>query len=250
MPRFENKVALVTGGSSGIGYACAASFAREGATVIITGRDMQKGRAAAETLSKFGWRVSFLACDFREGGQIATLFSKIKTDHQRLDFAVNSAGIEGKPFTKLTEYPEPVWDEVLQVNLKAVWLCLKYEIELMRGQGGAIVNVASLAGLQASLTGGAAYTASKHGVVGLTRAAAKEFADETIRVNCVCPALIKTPMAEAVLSEGLEELGAKHHPIGRIGQPQDVASAVLWLCSPDSSFITGVALPVDGGILA
>jgi NAD(P)-dependent dehydrogenase (short-subunit alcohol dehydrogenase family) len=248
MLELNDKIALVTGGNSGIGLACAERFVALGANVVITGRSVDK---AQEALERLGRRASFLPCDLRDGDQIRALFEQIRQQHGRLDIAVNNAGVEGKSFTKLVEYPEEIWDEVIQVNLKAVWLCMKGEIELMlRAGSGAIVNVSSLAGLKASLSGGAAYTASKHGVVGLTRSAAKEYAANRIRVNCVCPALIRTPMAEAVIPEGLDELGAKHHPVGRIGEPEDVASAVAWLCSDVSSFLTGISVPVDGGLLS
>lgn len=246
----RGKVVLVTGGTSGIGLACARAFALLGTRVVITGSSAHKGRQALDAFEP-SEDVQFIAADFRSNDQIRALFDQIAVRYGRLDCAVNNAGIEGQPFTQLTDYPERIWDEVIQINLKAVWLCMQREIEAMLAHGsGSIVNVASLAGLQASMSGGSAYTASKHGVVGLTRSAAKEYAARGIRVNCLCPALIKTPMAEAVIPEGLDELGARHHPIGRIGYPTDVAAAAIWLCSEASAFVTGISLPIDGGLSA
>jgi len=246
----SSKIVLITGGNSGIGFACAKQFASTDYTTILTGRRRLAGENAVEELNKLGGDAYFLECDFKYGDQIKSLFDNIKKTYNRLDIAINSAGIEGKPFTKLTDYPEKIWDDVIQVNLKAMWLCLKYEIDLMLPyQRGTIVNIASLAGLKASLTGGAAYTASKHGVVGLTRSAAREFASQNIRVNCLCPALIKTSMAERVI-ENIDEIGAQDHPIGRVGLPRDVAQAAYWFCSDQSSFITGISVPIDGGIMA
>jgi NAD(P)-dependent dehydrogenase (short-subunit alcohol dehydrogenase family) len=250
MSDYQDKIVLVTGGTSGIGLETARKFAAVCAQVIITGSSEDKAQQALRSFAD-SQKVEFIRSDFRSNDSIHALFDAITSRHGRIDYAVNNAGIEGKPFTRITDYPEDVWDDVMQVNLKAVWLCMKRELSLMRtAGGGAIVNVSSLAGLQASMSGGAAYTASKHGVVGLTRSAAKEYAAEGIRVNCLCPALIKTPMSEAVIPEGLEELGARHHPIGRIGFPSDIASAAIWLCSEASAFITGISLPIDGGLIA
>lgn len=250
MNEHHGKIAIVTGGTSGIGLSCARAFADAGATVIVCGSSKEKGHAALHELGPER-DAHFIVSDFRRSDDIQALFDEVERRFGRIDIAVNNAGIEGKSYTAITEYPEDVWDDVIQVNLKAVWLCMKREIALMLpAGGGSIVNVSSLAGLRASMSGGAAYTASKHGVVGLTRSAAREFAAQGIRVNCLCPALIKTPMAEAVIPDGLDELGARHHPIGRIGYPADVSSAAIWLCSSSSAFITGVSLPIDGGYSA
>lgn len=246
----RGKVVLVTGGTSGIGLSCARAFAALGARVVISGSSADKGRQAVATFDR-DEDATFIAADFRSNEQIRALFDQIAERYGRLDCAINNAGIEGQSYTQLTDYPERIWYEVIQINLTAVWLCMQREIDAMLARGsGCIVNIASLAGLQASMSGGSAYTASKHGVVGLTRSAAKEYAAQGIRVNCLCPALIKTPMAEAVIPEGLDELGAKHHPIGRIGYPTDVAAAAVWLCSEASAFITGISLPIDGGLSA
>ncbi len=246
----KHKIVLVTGGNSGIGLACAQQFAKPDYTTIITGRRKQEGALAVENINDLGGNAIFMPCDFKENTQIQSLFKEIKDTFNHLDYAINNAGIEGQSFTKIIDYPEHIWDDVIQVNLKAVWLCMKYEIDLMLPRHkGSIVNISSLAGLKASLTGGAAYTASKHGVVGLTRSTAKEFADKNIRVNCVCPALIKTPMAESIINN-IDEVGAQHHPLGRIGLPQDVAQAAYWLCTENASFITGASIPVDGGLMA
>lgn len=254
MKEFYKKTILITGGTSGIGLACAEKFSLAGADIIITGKDSIKGNKVVKDFTTLNKKIRFIACDMRSSEEIKQLFKTIYTDFGQLDFAINNAGIEGKPFTKIIHYPEETWDEVIKINLKAVWLCLKNEINLMlqktRKQERCIVNIASIAGLQASLTGGAAYTASKHGVVGLTRSVSKEFAEYGIRINCICPALIKTPMSEFILKDNLKKIGRKHHPIGRIGLPQDIANTAFWLCSRESSFITGVSMPVDGGLTA
>jgi NAD(P)-dependent dehydrogenase (short-subunit alcohol dehydrogenase family) len=248
---FNNKTVLITGGTSGIGRACVQLFAAYGAEVIIVGRQEEEAHKIIHENTQQNSKVHFIFCDFKETQQIKKLFLEVRDRFKHLDIAINNAGIEGKSFTKLVDYSEEIWDEVIQVNLKAVWLCLKEEISIMlQGLGGVIINVSSLAGLKASLTGGVAYTASKHGVVGLTRSAAKEYAAKNIRVNCVCPAIIKTPMAVHVLGNEVDTYGAAHHPIGRVGLPEEVASTILWLASPKSSFITGSIIPIDGGVSA
>jgi NAD(P)-dependent dehydrogenase (short-subunit alcohol dehydrogenase family) len=165
-------------------------------------------------------------------------------------YLINNAGIEGTPFVKTADYEEAVWDKVIAINLKGVWLCMKYAIPLiLKSGGGAIVNVSSFAGLRASKTGGSAYTASKHGVVGMTKSTALEYATSNLRVNAVCPAIIDTPNARNVLGADLSKAG-QIHPMGRIGTSKEVADAVLWLSSNQSSFITGISLPIDGGLQA
>ena len=247
----SGKVALITGGNSGIGKACAKLFSSHGATVIITARREKEGFETVDEIQKAGGHCEFFKCDLTNHLEIKALFELIHEKHKRIDYAVNNAGIEGKSFTRLTDYPEEVWDEVMTVNLKSVWLCLKYEITQMLKQnnGGAIVNVSSTAGLRASYSGGCAYTASKHALVGLTKTAAIEYAKEKVRVNVVCPAFVHTPMAEAVMQDKLQDV-AKIHPLNRLCQPEEVANAVYWLCSNSASFITGTALPVDGGVMA
>lgn len=247
---FKNKIVLVTGGSSGIGAACALAFAKEGAKVIVVSRNANKANNVLKKIESAGGDTEFIQTDLIKREEVEALFSRINDKYHHLDYAVNNAGIEGSAFTKITDYPEKAWDDVIALNLTAVWLCVKNEITLMLEQAsGSIVNVSSIAGLQASLTGGSAYTASKHGVVGLTKSAAIEYAEQGIRVNAVCPAIINTELTEKILGEKKHE-AEKLHPMNRLGNPSEVADAVLWLCSSRASFITGVALPVDGGLLA
>ena len=247
----KKKVALVTGGNSGIGKACAKLFAGKGIVVIITARREKESLDVVKEIQESGGDCAYFPCDLAAPEEIQRLFKTIIKKYTRLDYAVNNAGIEGKPFTKLIDYPEKIWDEVMNVNVKSTWLCLKYEIEQMLKQKnrGSIVNVASTAGLRASYSGGCAYTASKHALVGLTKTAAKEYAEDQIRINVVCPAFVNTPMAEAVMKDKLPEV-AKLHPLNRLCQPEEVAEAIYWLCSEQASFVTGVALSVDGGVMA
>jgi NAD(P)-dependent dehydrogenase (short-subunit alcohol dehydrogenase family) len=248
-PEFINKIILVTGGTSGIGAACALAFAKEGAKVIIAARNPVKAKTTLKKIQERGGNAEFLKVDLSQRDQIKNLFDSISTKYGRLDYAVNNAGIEGQPFTKIIDYPEKIWDEVINLNLTAMWLCVKNELNLMLKQlSGTIINISSIAGLQASLTAGAAYTASKHGVVGLTKSAALEYVDKGIRVNAICPAIIHTELAEKVLGNQIHEAG-KLHPIGRLGKPEEVADSVLWLSSNKASFITAIVLPMDGGLM-
>lgn len=248
--RFLDKVILVTGGSSGIGHACAEVFARERASVVIVARDPARGADVATQLTNKGLKCQFIAADLCKREDIKKIFQVIESRYGGLDVAINNAGIDGASFTTIGDYPEDVWDTVINLNLTSVWLCMRHEIRLMRDRrGAAIVNVASVAGLRASLTGGCAYTAAKHGVVGLTKSAALECAKDDIRVNAVCPAIVNTPMAQRVLG-GKIDLVKEIHPLGRVCEAEEVANAVAWLCSLQSSFITGTALPVDGGVMA
>ncbi len=249
--RFESKVALVTGGNSGIGRAIAMAFANEGAKVVVAARRVTEGEKTVSMIKELGGEAHFVETDVSNTDDVKAMIEACISEYGRVDFAINNAGIEGTPFIPTAEYNEEVWDKVIDINLKGVWLCMKYEIPemLKRGQG-AIVNMSSVAGLAGGRVG-VAYYASKHGVVGITKAAALEYADQGLRINAVCPAIIETPMVERGLSDN-EELTAQlkaMHPVKRFGKPEEVASAALWLCSDGAGFVTGHSLPVDGGRL-
>lgn len=245
------KVALVTGGGSGIGRATALAFARRGATVAVADLDDDGGQITVDQIAQAGGAALFLHADVSRAADVQALIDQIVARYGRLDYAHNNAGIEGRP-GPLIECGEDEWDRIIAVNLKGVWLCLQAEIRHMIGQGGgAIVNTASVAGLVGS-EGLAAYGASKHGVVGLTKTAALEYARAGIRVNAVCPGFIHTPMLVRFTADDAKANArlARAHAIGRLGTPEDVAEAVVWLCSDAAAFITGHALAVDGGLLA
>lgn len=250
--RFESKVALVTGGNSGIGEAIALAFAKEGAKVVVAARRASEGDAVVAKIEELGGQAIFVQTDVSKADDVKAMVAACLSEYGGLDYAVNNAGIEGTPFVPTVDYEEEAWDRVIDINLKGVWLCMKYEIPEMveRGQG-AIVNMSSVAGLIGGRVG-VAYYASKHGVIGATKAAALEYATKGLRINAVCPAVIETPMVTRGISPGNEELVEQlraAHPVGRFGQPEEVASATLWLCSDGASFVTGHSLPVDGGRL-
>jgi len=249
----HGRVALVTGAASGIGRASALALAAAGARVVVTDVTVDAGRETVDLLEAAGGDAIYVAADVSQAGEVQRLVTTAVQTYGRLDCAHNNAGIEGTvPVgTPFHEYPEAEWDRVLAINLKGVWLCMQAEIGQMLTQGGgAIVNTASVAGLVGGF--GADYTASKHGVVGLTREAALEYASRGIRVNAVCPGVIRTPMADRVFTRRpeLQQAWLASEPIGRFGTPDEIAAAVAWLCSDAASFLTGVALPVDGGWVA
>jgi NAD(P)-dependent dehydrogenase (short-subunit alcohol dehydrogenase family) len=249
----EGKVALVTGGSSGIGRATALDFAREGARVAIADVDSAGGSETLRLIETGGGQGIFIKTNVSQEADVAAMVEKTVQTYGCLDYAHNNAGVEPRSMP-VTEVETEVWDKVLSVNLKGVWLCLKYEIRQMLKQGrGAIVNTSSLAGLDV-IPNCAPYIASKFGVIGLTKAAAVENTRFGIRVNVVCPGPTDTPMMDRIIGQAKTEsqsygLVTKDDPIGRMGTPEDVARTVVWLCSDAASFINGCALPVDGGRL-
>lgn len=251
MKRFEDQVVLVTGGGSGIGQATAIAFAHEGATVVVADINDKGGRKTIEMITAEGGKASFIKTDVSQENEVKALITQIVEKFGKLNCAFNNAGIETTP-TPLTKLTERFWDKIVNVNLKGIWLCMKYEIPQMFKQGGgAIVNTSSGAGLM-GVVGMANYVASKHGVIGLTKTAALEWAKQGIRVNAVCPGVVRTPLITKYIEliPRLEKQLAKVHAIGRIAEPEEIAAAVLWLCSDAASFVIGHALVVDGGIVA
>ncbi|MEV0615643.1 glucose 1-dehydrogenase [Nonomuraea sp. NPDC050404] len=248
---FTGQVALVTGASSGMGLATARAFAEAGAAVALTDINAQSLDAAAKDLTGAGHRALALACDVSDEDQVAAAIDRTVTTFGRLDMAFNNAGIQIPPCDAADEAIE-VFDRVNAVNLRGVWACMKHELGQMRTQGsGAIVNCSSLGGL-VGIPSRASYHAAKHGVIGLTKSAALEYAPRGIRINAICPGTIDTPMVSDMIAKGeLDRTQAEaDQPINRLGTADEIAQAVLWLCSPAASFVIGVALPVDGGYVA
>ena len=252
MKEFEGKVALVTGGGSGIGRATAIAFAREGAKVVIGDRNLQRGEETVSMIRDAGGTASFKLTDVLFAAEIKALVDHAMTTYGRLDMAFNNAGIEGEVKPTLVDQTEANFDAVMGINVKGVWLSMKYEIpRMLEHGGGAIVNSSSVAGMIA-FPGIGIYVASKHAVVGLTKTAALEYCAQGIRINAVNPAVIDTEMADR-LADGLnmkkDDL-TTFHPIGRLGRVEEVAEAVLWLCSERASFVTGHSMIIDGGFTA
>jgi NAD(P)-dependent dehydrogenase (short-subunit alcohol dehydrogenase family) len=252
MEDFTGKVALVTGGGAGIGRATALAFARAGASVVIGNRSVESGEETVALIAAAGGKAVFQRTDVTVASQVEALVARAVREFGSVDCAFNNAGIL-EPLSMMTDQSEEEFDRVMGTNAKGVWLAMKYELRQMQKQGsGAIVNNASVAGVVGSGRGAGGYVASKHAVVGLTKAAALENARRGIRVNVVAPAVVETEMAHA-FAGGLKitmEDFARMHPIGRIGKPEEVASTVLWLCSPAASFITGQTVSIDGGMTA
>jgi NAD(P)-dependent dehydrogenase (short-subunit alcohol dehydrogenase family) len=246
---FKDKVALVTGGSSGIGRATALAFARKGTKVAIA--DWIENQETMDLIENFGGESIFVKCDVSKSADVKTLIEKTINTFGSLDFAFNNAGIEGISAI-VQECSEENWDKTIGINLKGIWLCMKYEIpEMLKNGKGVIVNCSSVAGL-VGFRGSPAYVASKYGVIGLTKTAALENAKLGIRVNAVCPGIIKTPMIDRATGnkKEAEQQFMAMEPVGRFGLPEEIANAVLWLCSDEASFVTGIEMPVDGGFVA
>jgi len=246
--RLEGKVALVTGGSSGIGRGTAQVFAREGAKVVVADILVEEGEETVRLIKKAGGEAIFVKCDVSKRAEVEAMVNKTVATYGALHCAFNNAGIEGR-MALSPDFEEEEWDNILDVNLKGVWLCLKHEIpQMLKQGGGTIVNTASVGGL-VGLQGMSPYCASKGGVVQLTRTVALEYAQSKIRVNAVCPGGIRTPMAKRLAKQ--PQMGATQPaPMRRWGNPEEVGEAVVWLCSDASSFVTGHCLTIDGGFVA
>ncbi len=251
MGQLDGKVALITGAGSGIGRASALAFAREGAKVAVADIVVEGGEETVRMVKEAGGEAFFIQVDVSNAAEVEAMVNTVVDTYGRIDCAYNNAGIEGR-LASTDEYPEDVFDKVIDINLTGVWLCMKYELPHMLKQGsGAIVNTASGAGL-IGVAGMSAYVASKHGVVGLTKTAALEYAKSGIRVNSVCPGLIQTPMVERLTADQpqLGEALVAAEPVGRTGKPEEIAESVVWLSSDAASFVTGHAMSVDGGFVA
>ena len=248
----QGKTALITGASSGIGRAAALVCAREGARVLVADVTEEAGAETVKLIRDTGGEATFARCDVSRAADVEALVATAAKQFGRLDCAYNNAGISGK-IARTADETEEGFDRIMAINLRGVWLCMKYEILQMMKQekGGAIVNTASAAGLVGS-HGMSAYTASKHGVVGLTKTAALEYARHNIRVNAVCPGVIDTPMVGGIVGSHprLKDILVSAEPIARMGKPTEIAEAVAWLLSDYASFVTGCAMPVDGALTA
>lgn len=245
---FEGKAALVTGAAGGMGLAAAMKFAEAGASVVLADKNEELVMKAAKDLADRNYRAIAVACDVSNEAQVKAMVDKAVETFGRLDAAYNNAGVNS-PMTDIADLEEEEYDRIMNIDLRSVWLCMKYELKQMRIQGsGAIVNCSSLGGLVGN-PGRAAYHAAKHGVLGMTKSAAIEYAPKGIRINAVCPGGIETPMVETMVKTGdfSREEGAALAPIGRLGRAEEVADVVLWLCSSASTFVIGQSIAVDGG---
>ncbi|MGO4893435.1 SDR family NAD(P)-dependent oxidoreductase [Flavobacterium sp. W21_SRS_FM6] len=248
----ENKHILITGGASGIGAATAILVASRGAKVVVSDRNTQQGEAVVKQICDAGGTATFIAADVSDVDSVAALFSHAKAIYGPVNVAINNAGIDHTP-TPMHLVDDAVFHKNVAVNLAGVWYCMKQEIiQMLENGGGHVINIASVAGLHSAPTI-AAYSATKHAVMGLTKSAAVEYAKANIRVNAVCPSFIRTPMVENVLShvdERVRNAMIKANPMKRLGEVHEIAAALAWLCSDESSFMTGQSVVLDGGMLA
>ena len=250
MASLSGKVAIVTGGSSGIGRATAIAFAREGAKVVVASRREKEGQETVKQVQSAGSEGFFIKTDVSKETDVSAMVEKTIATYGHLDYAFNNAGIEQIP-TPLVEQTEETFDQVMDINVKGVWLCMKHQIpQMLVSGGGAIVNMSSISGMIGA-SGLPIYVASKHAVLGLTKSVALEYAKEGIRINAVCPGMIETDLLDRVFAnQEVKERLIAMHPIGRVGKPEEIAEAVVWLCSDKASFVTGQSLPLDGGYVA
>ena len=251
MTSFHEQVVLITGAASGIGQAAAELFARQGARLLLADMNADRGAQVAADLVQQGAQVHFVQTDVTKSQEVQAMVDAAISKFGALDVAFNNAGIEGKLGVPAGQLEEEDWNRIIAVNLSSVWLCMRAELSYMAEHGGGvIVNTSSTAGLAASVNSGVAYAASKHGVIGLTRTAAKEYAGKKIRVNALCPGGVETPLLERTIGAQAMAAAGQASPMGRICTPQEIAEAAAWLASGASSFVNGHALVVDGGRLA
>ena len=254
MGSLDGKVALVTGASSGIGEAAALMMAREGAHLVLAARREERGRAVESAITSAGGQALFVRADVTNRAEIEAVVDRTVNIYGRLDCAVNNAGIAGPVNVPVAEVDESDWDAVMNVNLRGVWLCMKYEIPAMIACGsGSIVNVSSIYGYKPSPIGHAPYSASKHGLIGLTKSAAIDYAQHHVRCNVVAPGFTRSEMVDPSdedADEFMEEIVSRHSAMGRLGEGQETAAAITWLCSNAASFVNGAVLAIDGGDMA
>lgn len=251
MKTFAGKVALVTGGSSGLGAATAIKFAEQGARVVIAARRVEQSEQVVQRIVSLGSEAHFVQADVSRASDVERMVKATLEKFGRLDCAVNNAGISGPRATPTADVTEAQWDQVMGVNLKGVWLCMKYQIPAMLGNdAGAIVNVASIYGLKPSDAGLAAYSTSKHAVIGLTKSAAVDYGQTSLRINAIAPGFTHSEMVDVErpgAAEIYKKLVGRHSGMNRLGQAEEVANAIVWLCSASASFVNGAVLAVDGG---